>query len=232
MRQLTAIALLLLAILTMPCMHSTAFAELDADKSFETDIKEFLPNQIDKGLELAKRYIAMERFDLAERFYKTMFDSKPIDWRVYYYYSDFLIRLNRIKEAVEVLETCTEERGISAYDIHITLGALYFRDQNYRKSAREYKRAASVNHIYPEPLFYWAVSAIFQGLEGEPTEAIQTMEKRFPGSPYLAFAKAVYAYYSGKFEEADALVATITDDSTMPAFYHVFRSALDRKSVV
>ena len=129
-------------------------------------------------------------------------------------------------EAIEVLDTCHEVRIVS-FEVENTLGKLYFEMQNYRKAARSFEKASIINHIHPEPLFYWGVSATLIGLEGEPNKAFKELETRHPGHPLIWVGQAVFKYYYGDNEKAAELLDKVAGTPNLPAVYYIIRSAIN-----
>ncbi len=213
--------LLFLAVLVLPAV---ACAEQSVDKEFEREVAQLNLTDVDAVIALARKYIALERFDLADEIFSRALAKKPRNFLFYQVYGDYLVRRGRINDAIDILETC-RELNIVSYGVELLLGRLYFKKQNYRKAARAFEKAAQVNRIYDEPLFFWAVSATFQGLEGEPSRVIQLLAERFPSSPLLPAAKAVRAYYHGDFATAVELLDGVKDSPSLPAFCHIVRGA-------
>ncbi|MDZ7814569.1 MAG: tetratricopeptide repeat protein [Planctomycetota bacterium] len=220
------ISLALITVLFITCASLPAHAEQSLDEQFTEDMKNFTPVLVEEGLELARKYMLAERFDLAERIFEAMYAEKPHTYKLYYEYASFLERQGRRNEAIEKLETCVNEVDLFSYDVQVMLGRLYFHEQNYSKAARAYEQAGMVNKIYPKPVFYWGVSLVLQGLKGEPRRAFQLLEKRHPNSFYVPLGWSIYHYHGGEHAKAKEFLDKVDEGGELSAFYWVFKSAL------
>ncbi len=213
-------------ILASFAICSVAYAEVTPEEEFIRDTKDFNYSQTDTAILLAKKYIKLERIDLAEQILDKTLETKPSDYTFYIFYGDLLSRLLKTSKAIDVLEVCRDKKIVS-FDVEMMLGDLYFRTQNYAKASRCYEKAASINKIFVEPLFYWGISSAFLGLESDPIKAFKAIESQFPSNPYSTIGWGIYHYYRGDFEAAVVEMNKIRTQEDLPAIFFLTSCALN-----
>lgn len=124
-------------------------------------------------LNLAKSYEAENEINNAISEYELALRSKPGWHEVIYEYSKLLIRINRTKEAKELI---SHALSIDSKDskMYSTYGSIFLKESDYESAINEYKKSLSIN-----PLEKKSLVGIAEALEenGESVDAIEYIEK-------------------------------------------------------